>query len=88
VSYLGHIITEDGVRPDPTKVEAIKNFPRPETAKQLKSFLGMASYYRRFIPRFSQIAAPLHSLLKKNTEFEWLCEQEEAFQELKHKLIN
>jgi hypothetical protein len=70
VSYLGHIITEDGVRPDPKKVEAIENFPRPETTKQLKSFLGMASYYRKFIPKFIQTAAPLHSLLKKNTPFE------------------
>jgi hypothetical protein len=88
VSYLGHIITEVGVQPGPKQVEATENFPRPETTKQLKSFLGMASYYRKFIPRFSQIAAPLHSLHKKNTTFEWLCEQEEAFQGLKHKLMS
>jgi hypothetical protein len=57
VNYLWHLITEEGVRLDPQKVIAIENFPAPTCEKQLKSFLGMASYYRRFIPRFSKIAA-------------------------------
>jgi hypothetical protein len=88
VNYLGHVITEDGVRPDPRRVIAIENFPRPECEKTLKSFLGMAGYYRRFIPRFSKIAAPLHALLKKDSVFEWTADQENAFENLKAKLTN
>ena len=59
VNYLGHQITEAGVRPDPQKVAAIEQFPPPTTAKQLKTFCGMISYYRRFIPNCSRIASPL-----------------------------
>jgi hypothetical protein len=86
VNYLGHLITEEGCRPDPAKVAAIENYPRPENEKQLKSFFGMIGYYRRFIPRFSKIAAPMHALLKKGVRFEWTIEQENAFQHLKEKL--
>jgi hypothetical protein len=57
VSYLGHVITENGVRPDPTKIYALEKIQTPTTAKQLKSFLGMAGYYRKFIHNFSRIAA-------------------------------
>jgi hypothetical protein len=83
VSYLGHVITENGVLPDPRKVTAIENYPRPTNVKQLKSYLGMASYYRRFIPNFSRIAAPLHALLKADVVFEWTHEREVAFQKLR-----
>jgi hypothetical protein len=69
-------------------VEVIENFPRPENEKQLKSFLGMIGYYRRFIPRFSKIAAPLHALFRKNAEYVWTTEQENAFQHLKAKLTS
>jgi hypothetical protein len=71
VSYLEHVITEKGVLPDPRKVTAIKNYPRPTNEKQLKSYLGMASYYRKFIPNFSKTAAPLHALIKANVSFKW-----------------
>ncbi|XP_046393726.1 uncharacterized protein LOC124161448 [Ischnura elegans] len=87
VNYLGHVISEEGVKPDPGKVEMIHKFPRPKNTKQLQSFLGLAGYYRRFIHNFSQIARPLHELLKKNAEFEWKGEQEEAFQNLKEILM-
>jgi hypothetical protein len=79
VNYLGHVITENGELPDPKKVTTIENYPRPTNVKQLKSYLGMASYYRKFIPHFSRIAAPLHALLKENATFEWAMEQEIAF---------
>jgi hypothetical protein len=68
VTFLGHKISERGVEPDNRKVEAIMNFPRPNTTKQLKGFLGLAGYYRKFVPHFSKIAAPLHKLLKKGRE--------------------
>lgn len=86
VSYLGHVITAEGVRPDSEKVKVIENFPRPESAKQLKTFLGMAGYYRRFIPNFSRLAAPLYLLLKKDVHFTWGNDQEDTFQKLKEKL--
>jgi len=59
IKYLGHQITETGVRPDPQKVVAIEQFPTPTNSKQLKTFCGMISYYRRFIPNCSKIASPL-----------------------------
>jgi transposase InsO family protein len=80
------VITESGVRPDPAKIRALENFQTPATAKQLKSFLGMAGYYRKFIQNFSRIASPLHTLLKKDAKFEWNEAQEHAFQKLKSKL--
>jgi hypothetical protein len=65
VSYLGHAISENGVLPDTTKTKVIEEFPTPQTVKQLRSFLGLMSYYRRFIPGFSRLAFPLHKLLRK-----------------------
>ncbi|XP_057329925.1 uncharacterized protein LOC130670528 [Microplitis mediator] len=86
VIYLGHIISAEGVRPDPAKVTAVKNFPRPRTQKNIRQFLGLAGYYRRFIHRFSQIAKPLTNLLKKSMTFEWGRSQQEAFEILRDKL--
>lgn len=88
VMYLGHIIGEDGVRPDPKKVEAVQNFPRPQSAKNIKQFLGLAGYYRRFIPGFSRIAKPLTELLKKEVTFHWDSEQNDAFGTLRDALCS
>ena len=66
VGYLGHIITPDGVKPNPEKIHAIKNFPIPKTQKEIKSFLGLIGYYRKFIPDFAKITKPLTKCLKKN----------------------
>jgi len=86
VTYLGHVISKDGVKPDPKKLEAVKQFPRPKSPKNIKQFLGLAGYYRRFIPNFSKLAKPLTNLLKNDTRFEWTPTQEESFEVLKEKL--
>ncbi len=67
VKYLGHVVSEDGVAIDPDKIAAVTPWKCPENVKELKSFLGFASYYRRFVPGFSQIASPLNSLAAKLT---------------------
>ena len=87
VPYLGHIVGKDGVRTDPTKVAAVREWPTPSNLHELRSFLGLSTYYRRFIKAFSQIAAPLHNLTKKGVRFEWTQECEKAFCELKQALI-
>jgi hypothetical protein len=66
VSYLGHIIGQTGVRPDEKRIEAVRDFPKPKTTRELKGFLGLAGYYKRFIPNFCKIAKPLTELLQKN----------------------
>ncbi|XP_025267880.1 uncharacterized protein LOC112639130 [Camponotus floridanus] len=88
VMYLGHIIGSDGVRPDPAKVKAVMNFPIPKNPKNIKQFLGLAGYYRRFIPNFSKIAKPLTDLLKKDKKFEWTEKQTEAFDILRNSLCS
>src|SRR5258705_6394172 len=84
--YLGHIISSEGLHPDPAKISAITKYPRPHTTKETRSFLGMASYYRRFVPHFSEIALPLHELTHKNTPFQWTDRQQSAFESLKNAL--
>lgn len=86
VSYLGHVIGSTGVRPDEKRVEAVKSYPVPKTTRELKGFLGLAGYYRRFIPNFSKIAKPLTELLKKNTPYVWDDRTEKAFNTLKELL--
>ena len=86
VAYLGHMIDKEGVRPDPKKIEAVKNFPIPKNPKNIKQFLGLAGYYRRFIDGFSKIATTLNQLLKKDIKFIWSEKQQEAFELLKEKL--
>jgi len=87
VAYLGHIIENEGVRPNPEKTAAVKNFLIPKNAKviqlYIKQFLGLAGYYRRFVPNFSGLAKPLTSLLKKNVSFVWKPEQQKAFETLR-----
>ena len=69
VEYLGYIVSEQGISADPKKVEAIKNYPIPKDVKSLRSFTGLALYYRRFIPSFSKTAAPFFKLMKKDMPF-------------------
>jgi hypothetical protein len=86
VTFLGHVMTKDGVKPDEKKVEAVRNFPVPTCTRTLKSFLGLAGYYRRFLPNFSRIAKPLTELLKKNTPYVWDDKTDKAFNTLKESL--
>ncbi|KAL9970103.1 hypothetical protein ACROYT_G022426 [Oculina patagonica] len=71
VSYLGHVVTEEGITADLGKVEQVRTWPIPENSTEVKSFLGLASYYRRFIPNFAAVAQPLHKLTEAKTEFVW-----------------
>ncbi|EFO90955.1 hypothetical protein CRE_29046 [Caenorhabditis remanei] len=83
IRYLGFIISKSGIHPDPEKTKAIDEYPTPKTVKEVRAFIGMASFYRRFIENFSKIAAPIMTLTKKDQPFEWTNECEEAFKELK-----
>ena len=71
ISYLGHIISEKGISPDPDKIKAISELREPRNVREVRSFVGMASYYRKFIEHFSDIVKPLTELTKKNSKFVW-----------------
>jgi hypothetical protein len=86
--YLGHIISESGVATDPAKVSAVLQWPSPTSVKGLRSFLGLASYYRRFVRNFGIIAKLLIDLLKKGTLFIWTVEHQQAFEVLKMALTS
>ena len=88
VKYLGHIIDEHGVRPDPDKVRAVKEWPPPKNTHELKSFLGLTNYFRKFIRGYSQYTFPLTQLLKKNTPWIWAKPCEVAFEFLKQSLMS
>jgi hypothetical protein len=87
VEYLGHVITRSGLKPNARLTEAILNFPKPDDIGAVRRFLGLASYYRCFIPGFAKIASPLHGLTAKDTPFNWTPESETAFTTLKSKLV-
>ena len=86
VPFLGHVISTKGVRPDPAKIEKVQCYPVPTDATQVRQFLGLASYYRRFMPAFAKISAPLRALITKHAIFQWTVECEKAFCELKRLL--
>ncbi|GJZ31892.1 reverse transcriptase domain-containing protein [Tanacetum coccineum] len=88
VHFLGHVVNQNGIHVDPGKIEAVKNWEAPTSPTGVRSFLGLAGYYRRFIANFSRIAKPLTLLTQKNKKYVWGAEQEEAFQLLKSKLCD
>ena len=87
VLFLGHIVNSQGIKCDPQKIESVKNWPVPSSVSEVRSFLGLAGYYRRFIPSFSSIATPLTRLTRKGKRFKWSDACQEAFENLKEKLI-
>nr|GFB66056.1 putative reverse transcriptase domain-containing protein [Tanacetum cinerariifolium] len=103
VAFLGHIVSVDVITMDPSKVEsitkwprpttvteveAITKWPRPTTVTELRSFLGLAGYYRRFVEGFSKLALPLTQLMRKGEKFVWTDEREKSFEELKWRLVS
>ena len=83
VSFLGHVVSKDGVMVDPSKIEAVKSWVRPTYVSEVRSFVGLASYYHRFFKGFSSIASQWTNLTKENVPFVWSDECEESFKKLK-----
>jgi len=88
VVFLGHVISAEGIIVDPRKVEAVLKWERPTNVIEIRSFLGLAGYYRRFIEGFSTIASPLTKLTRKEVRFVWSEECELSFRELKERLTS
>ena len=88
VKYLGHVVSRDGITPDPNKYCALKEFPVARCTRDLRSFLGLANYYRRFIKNFAKIASPLNQLTHKNICFDLSTACDNAFHELKSSQIS
>ena len=88
VSFLGHVISKNGIVVDPTKVEAVSQWEAPKNASEIRSFLGLAGYYRKFIEGFSKLAFSLTKLTRKGQVFVWDSECEKDFQELKKRLTS
>ncbi|KAL0534336.1 hypothetical protein IC582_028626 [Cucumis melo] len=87
VSFLGHVVSKVGVFVDPAKIEVVTSWTRPSTVSEVRSFLGLAGYYRRFVENFSRIATPLTQLTRKGAPFVWSKACEDSFQNLKQKLV-
>ena len=90
VPFLGHIVTREGIYVNPAKIDAVSKWPIPRRVKDVRSFVGLASYYRRFIPGFATIAAPLTQMYRdpKNTIIDWTPERQRAFDNLKAALTS
>ncbi|KAG7309510.1 hypothetical protein JYU34_005483 [Plutella xylostella] len=88
ILYLGHIVSEKGIEPDPEKTKVLANYPRPQNADETKRFVAFTNYYRKFIPQFASIASPLNKLCCKNTPFIWSDECEKSFLKLKNALTS
>ena len=86
VAFLGHVISEEGISVDPQNIEAIVNWKPPTNVTEVRSFLGLAGYYRKFVEGFSKIATPLTNLLKKDQKFKWSDTCQHSFEELRQRL--
>ena len=87
VAFLGHVISVEGISVDPQKIEAIVNWKPPINVSKVRSFLGLAGYYRKFFEEFSKIATPLTNLLKKDQKFEWSDTYQHSFKDLRQRLM-
>lgn len=87
VSVLGNRVNESGIRPNSDKIKAVRDFPTPRRLRALRSFVGLANYYRSFVQDFSKIVGPLVQLTRENARQEWREEQKKAFKELKERLV-
>ncbi|GJP64944.1 hypothetical protein CLOP_g21877 [Closterium sp. NIES-67] len=88
LEYLGHLIRNNGLKVDPKKVVAVQNWPVPQDVGQVRSFLGLANYFRRFLENYSTVVAPLTALTRKGSAWEWTRQCQEALDEVKTKLTN
>ena len=88
VKYLGYVVSAQGIHADPEKIAVVQNWPQPHNVKQLRQFLGFASYYRKFIHQFAQIATPLYQLIEKSKSWHWSTNCENCFSPLKTHLIS
>ncbi|KAL5004068.1 hypothetical protein ScPMuIL_017524, partial [Solemya velum] len=88
VTFLGHVVSEHGISTDPRKTEAVRNWVVPRNVKEVRSFLGLCSYYRKHVCQFASIAKPLHQLTEKGRDFHWTNECQKAFEKLKTALIS
>lgn len=88
VEYLGHILSAEGIGTDPKKIKAVEDWPPPKNIHDLRAFLGLSNYYRRFVFRYSHVALPLTNLLRKDTSFLWGPREQVSFDTLKHCLTN
>ena len=86
IHYLGYLISAEGIRLLPNKLDCIRNLPVPKDAKEIKQFLGLTGYYRKFVPRFADISRPLTTLMKKDTKFKWTPACQRSFNLLKETL--
>ena len=86
IHYLGHLISPEGISPLPNKLDSIQHMPVPNSAKEIKQFLGLTGYYRKFVPRFADISRPLTTLTKKDMKFEWTSACQKSFELLKEAL--
>jgi len=87
ITFLGHVVSKDGTKPDPGKIEAVLHFPQPRTVTNVKSFLGLTSYYRKYVKGYACLAAPLFELTRKDVDFVWNMGCQQAFQALRTVLI-
>ncbi|XP_062118861.1 uncharacterized mitochondrial protein AtMg00860-like [Humulus lupulus] len=88
VAFLAHIVSKDGVEVDPAKIEVVRDWPKPKNTTEVRSFLGLAGYYRKFFEGFSKIATCLTNFTRKQQKFIWSDRCEDSFQTLKYKLIS
>ena len=87
IQYLGHLISGEGIKPLPEKLESIKEMPPPTTPKEVKQFLGLIGYYRKFVPRFADVSRPLTNLTRLGQPLEWSDKCQTSFELLKEALI-